>query len=109
MLCSSPRSTSDISYDVMERFGLEDHWTLLFDKGRGCSVCPGKRFSTAFAGVHSCSMSWAISTTRRCSPPLQERVFLDIDPGFGQMWQALGQAELFGDHDDYVTIGENIG
>jgi hypothetical protein len=37
------------------------------------------------------------------------RVFLDIDPGFSQMWCALGQADLFGGHDDYVTIGENIG
>ena len=37
------------------------------------------------------------------------RVFLDIDPGFGQVWQALGLATLFAGHDAYVTIGENIG
>ena len=37
------------------------------------------------------------------------RVFLDIDPGFGQMWQALGLATMFAGHDAYVTIGENIG
>lgn len=37
------------------------------------------------------------------------RVFLDIDPGFGQMWQALGLATMFKGHDAYVTIGENIG
>jgi hypothetical protein len=37
------------------------------------------------------------------------RVFLDIDPGFGQMWQDLGLADVFRGHDDYVTIGENIG
>jgi hypothetical protein len=39
----------------------------------------------------------------------QRRVFVDTDPGFGQMWQALGQAEPFRGHDAYVTIGENIG
>ena len=33
------------------------------------------------------------------------RVFLDIDPGFGQMWQELGLAEPFAGHDRYVTIG----
>ena len=38
-----------------------------------------------------------------------KRVFLDIDPGFGQMWQELGLAAVFGGHDHYVTIGENIG
>ena len=37
------------------------------------------------------------------------RVFLDIDPGFGQMWQALGLANIFTGHDAHVTIGENIG
>lgn len=37
------------------------------------------------------------------------RVFLDIDPGFGQMWQELGLARPFHSHDFYFTIGENIG
>jgi hypothetical protein len=41
-----------------------------------------------------------------CAP---RRVFLDIDPGFGQMWQDLGQYAMFQGHHDYVTIGENIG
>ncbi len=36
------------------------------------------------------------------------RVFLDIDPGFGQMWHDLGFAKIFGRHDLYVTNGENI-
>jgi hypothetical protein len=34
--------------------------------------------------------------------------FLDIDPGFGQMWRELGQAEVFAGHDAFVTIGENV-
>lgn len=37
------------------------------------------------------------------------RVFLDIDPGFGQMWRELGLADVFSGHDVFVTIGENIG
>lgn len=39
----------------------------------------------------------------------RRRVFLDIDPGFGQMWRALGLHDPFGGHDDHVTIGLNIG
>jgi hypothetical protein len=39
----------------------------------------------------------------------RKRVFLDIDPGFGQMWRELGLCDLFQGHDHYVTIGENIG
>jgi hypothetical protein len=37
------------------------------------------------------------------------RVFLDIDPGFGQMWKELDLADPFHGHDDFVTIAENIG
>jgi hypothetical protein len=37
------------------------------------------------------------------------RVFLDIDPGFPQMWRALGLADVLHRHDAYVTVGENIG
>ena len=34
------------------------------------------------------------------------RVFLDIDPGFPQMWHELGLADVFQGHDRFVTIGE---
>jgi hypothetical protein len=37
------------------------------------------------------------------------RVFLDIDPGFPQMWRELGLHDAFAGHDAFVTIGENIG
>jgi hypothetical protein len=39
----------------------------------------------------------------------QRRVFLDIDPGFGQVWRELGLVDVFVDHDDFVTVGRNIG
>jgi hypothetical protein len=39
----------------------------------------------------------------------RRRAFLDIDPGFTQMWHALGLAEMVTGHDVYVTVAENIG
>jgi hypothetical protein len=39
----------------------------------------------------------------------RRRVFLDIDPGFGQVWRELGLADVFEGHDDFVTVGANIG
>ncbi len=36
-------------------------------------------------------------------------VFLDIDPGFGQMWRELGLSDVFAGHDAFVTVGEKIG
>lgn len=35
--------------------------------------------------------------------------FLDIDPGFGQMWRALGLHDAFAGYDAHVTVGERIG
>ena len=37
------------------------------------------------------------------------RAFLDIDPGFGQVWRELGLADVFDRHDDFVTVGLNVG
>jgi hypothetical protein len=39
----------------------------------------------------------------------RRRVFLDIDPGFGQVWRELGLADVFASHDDFVTVGRNVG
>lgn len=37
------------------------------------------------------------------------RVFIDIDPGFGQMWRALELCDLFEGHDAFVTVGTRVG
>ncbi len=37
------------------------------------------------------------------------RVFVDIDPGFPQMWRALGWTDVLSRHHAYVTVGANIG
>jgi len=39
----------------------------------------------------------------------ERRVFWDLDPGFGQLWDAQGLAHPFDAHDDHVTVGLNIG
>ncbi|HKH65120.1 MAG TPA: hypothetical protein VKA35_06620 [Solirubrobacterales bacterium] len=35
--------------------------------------------------------------------------YLDIDPGFPQMWQELDLHRSFGDHDAYATVGLRVG
>ena len=37
------------------------------------------------------------------------RVFLDIDPGFIQMWKALGLADVLAGHDIFVTVASRMG
>lgn len=48
------------------------------------------------------------------APPIlrapRHRAFVDIDPGFTQLWHAAGLADVhLGGHDSHFTIGENIG
>jgi hypothetical protein len=39
----------------------------------------------------------------------RKRVFLDIDPGFPQMWRELGLADILDGHDAFATFGRNVG
>jgi hypothetical protein len=43
-------------------------------------------------------------------PRFRRRVFIDLDPGYTQLWHAAGLAEeRLRDHDFYFSVGENIG
>jgi len=94
---------------VMREFGLEDDVAVLYDRGREVIGPPRHRLldrarrSALLLDV----MGYLDDEAVLGAAP--RRVLLDIDPGFGQMWQALGLHELFRDHDDYVTVGQNIG
>jgi hypothetical protein len=49
-------------------------------------------------------------TSPALKPRFRRRVFLDLDPGYTQFWQAggLGEEHLQG-HEWYFTVGENVG
>jgi hypothetical protein len=95
--------------EVMERFGLGDSFALACDRGQywaGLSrgaIRERVKDSALLLNV----MGFCDDEDILYSAPRQ--VFLDIDPGFAQMWKDLGLADVFRGHDDYVTIGENIG
>jgi hypothetical protein len=94
---------------VMRQFGLGDRYAISYDQGRrslGVSradVLERIRRSSALINV----MGFLKDEELLAAAP--RRVFLDIDPGFGQMWQALGLHDPFEGHDAHVTIGENVG
>ena len=95
--------------DVFERFGLGDAYAVT-DVSTGTSygvarreVIERIRHSAALVNF----MGYLDDEDLLGAAPV--RVFLDIDPGFGQMWRALGLADPFAGHDLFVTVGENIG
>jgi hypothetical protein len=94
---------------VLEGFGLGEHYSLGFDRGRqtfGLSrarVIERIKSSALLLNI----MGFLDDDELLAAAP--RRAFLDTDPGFGQMWQDLGLATLFHGHDDYITIAENVG
>jgi hypothetical protein len=108
---SSFADSLNLSYfqKVMHGFGLSDAFSLDYNRGECVVGLPRQRVlerarNSAF--VLNVMGFLIDEDVLRCVP---RRVFLDIDPGFGQMWHELGLHNLFQGHDDYVTIGENIG
>ena len=95
--------------DVMHGHGLDGCWSLDFDDGK-------RTFGRTRAEVLEAAGRAALLinvmgflTDREILDRVGKRVFLDIDPGFGQMWQELGLAKIFDGHDAWLTVGENIG
>lgn len=93
---------------VMRRVGLEQAWTIGLDDGSHV----GRPRAQVLEWVRDAD--FLLNVMGFCDDPeiraaARRRVFLDTDPGFGQMWHVLGLADIFAGHDAHVTIGERIG
>jgi hypothetical protein len=105
------RSSANLAYvaRVMDRFDLGNCWTVGYDGWR--EVAGAGRAETLDIVRRSDLLLNVMGFLD--DPELLDaaacRVFLDIDPGFGQMWRALGLVDLFAGHDRFVTVGENVG
>ncbi len=95
--------------DVVGSFGLEEDYVLL---GPGGESLVGMHRSRLLERVRHSAFLLNIMGYLRDEEILDRassRVFLDIDPGFGQFWDELGLHHPFAGYDRYVTIGLNIG
>jgi hypothetical protein len=103
---SSVEASENLRYflDVMQRFGLGDAFALLCNGG---SYVIGRPRKALIDRVRNCDVFLNVMGFIRDPAVLEAaplRVFLDTDPGYGQMWQDLGLATMFTSHDRYVTI-----
>jgi hypothetical protein len=94
---------------VMREFGLENHFYLDVDRGRA-----GLGLSRADIIAKARSALALVNVMGYCDDPaildaVSHRVFLDIDPGFAQMWRELGLHDAFVGHDRFATLARNIG
>ena len=92
--------------NTLGRFGLP--WTISHDDGRHSGLL--RRDTLAWIRSADLLLNvMGFCTDEELLAAARHRVFLDTDPGFGQMWHELGLADVFSGHDAYVTIGERIG
>jgi len=95
--------------DVMCRFGFDRDFAVLCDEDTGTI---GLTRQALIERVHSSAAVIDVMgflNDEEILGSARRRIFLDIDPGFGQMWHALGLRDMFGRHDAFVTIAENMG
>jgi len=94
---------------VMRRFGLEHSFSLDVNRGRETLGLPrGDVIERARSAIA------LVNVMGYCDDPgvieaVPRRVFLDIDPGFAQMWRELGLYDAFVGHDRFATLARGIG
>jgi len=93
---------------VMHCFGLDGHYALL---SKGASVAGLSRPQVLKRVAESAALInvMGVLDDHEILQAAQARIFLDIDPGFPQMWRELALRDALAGHDAFVTIAENIG
>ena len=92
---------------VMEEAGLRDSFCLQTEEG---TVGLSRAAALEFAKDAELLLNvMGFVEDGELLAAARRRVFLDIDPGFGQMWRQLGWHDAFAGHDAFVTVGEKIG
>ena len=94
---------------AMKHYGLENSWTVLCDGGERSL---GVSRSAMLERIKSADCVINVMGFLRDEEILesaQRLVFLDIDPGFGQMWRELQLADIFAGHQQFFTVGLNVG
>lgn len=93
---------------VMGQFGLGGAWSIGLDGDEHAGVSRSEVLK--FAGDADLLVNvMGFCVDQEVLERAQRRLFLDTDPGFGQMWRALSLADIFAGHDVHATIGERIG
>ena len=95
--------------DVMGGFGLKDSCALLDESGESVYGVAREEARERVGGAAFLFNIMGYLKDEGLLARARKRVFLDIDPGFGQMWRDLGWHDPFAGHDLFVTIGEHIG
>jgi hypothetical protein len=95
--------------DVVRAFGLEEDYVLTGPGGESSLGMPRSRLLERVGDSAALLNMMGYLRDEEILGRASKRVFLDIDPGFGQFWDDLGLHCPFAGYDSFVTIGLNIG
>jgi hypothetical protein len=106
----TPEASQQVAWlrRVMEEHGLGDAWSIDVGGGRHLGLERARVLEHARDAELLLNVMGFVEDPELLAA-VPHRVFLDTDPGFGQMWRALGLADVFAGHDAHVTIAERIG
>jgi hypothetical protein len=94
--------------EAMAWGGLEGRWAALREEGEAVGLSRRRLLEELRGADFLLNVNGFLA-----DPELLEaaprRVYLDIDPGFGQIWAEQGLADTFAGHDDFVSVGTNLG
>jgi hypothetical protein len=106
----SPEGSANLAYleEVMERFEMAGSWSVLLPDGEAAGL-PRAEVERRVASSDLLFNVMGYLDDEGLLAAARLRVFLDVDPGFGQMWRELALSDLFSGHDRFVSVGLNIG
>jgi glycosyltransferase involved in cell wall biosynthesis len=94
--------------EAMGVAGLDGRWALLHDDGASSGM-PRPALRRELERAELLLNINGFLTDPELLGAARRRVYLDLDPGFGQIWAAQGLVDTFAGHDDFVTVGTNLG
>jgi hypothetical protein len=94
--------------ETMAAHGLGDSYAILLDGGESAGL-PRQQVAERLRGSALLVDVMGFLGDDDLLAAAPRRLFLDIDPGFPQMWQELGLHTSFGRHDAYATVGLRVG
>jgi len=105
----APAGGVDFFRATMKRHGLVESSALVSDGRTICGIAFGRVLDVA-AGADALINISGHLTLDAVFERVARRVYVDIDPGFTQIWHAQGATGLgIARHNFHFTIGENIG
>jgi hypothetical protein len=94
--------------EAMECVGLADSCALLLEEGETVGLSRAEALRRIAAAPAILNVMGFLDDEELLGAAAS-RVFVDVDPGFAQVWSELGLADLLAGHDAFVSVGANIG